>query len=53
LQKKQKFKIKREEGNVVSLMFVVSFSISSGSIDANPLARSQGQVKLDADKSKL
>jgi hypothetical protein len=32
---------------------IVSFSISSGSIDANPLARSQGQVKLDADKSKL
>jgi hypothetical protein len=38
---------------VVSLMFIVSFSIFSGSIGANPLARSQGQVKLDADKSKF
>jgi len=34
--KKEKLKIKREEDYFVSLIFIVSFSISSGSLGATP-----------------
>lgn len=38
--KKEKLNIKREEDYFVSLIFIVSFSISSGSLGTTPLAQS-------------